>query len=357
MIASALVLSGAATAQTDFRHITFDEAKTAAKAENKMIFVDFYTQWCGPCKMLAKKVFPTKEVGDFLNSSYICLKLDAEAEGQTLAKAINVTAYPTLAVFDSEGNLSGKFEGFKEGSAFISAVKEITDPNLKPEVVEQKYLAGDRTPEVVQAYTRQKVESIRNYEKAQEAADEIITDYYNGLTDEQRLSPDNLFIFSTYSNSYASPRFKFLLANIDRFKAMSEEAVDNTLNNAFMMEAIGYLTSNKLSDPATFNEYQSFKSDLAKYGYSEKLAPYLNFAESRKGATDDQYLDYCDKNISSLDDTGVYYLVSSLPDVVDSETPEGRKKIDGFIRRHLAEMDASNIYSSSIVLMQLQKKD
>ncbi len=355
-ILSALTLTilAIANAQTEFRHITFEEAKEAAKAENKMIFVDFYTQWCGPCKKLAKEVFPSMEVGNYLNSGYVCLKLDAEAEGHDLAKSIKVTAYPTIAVFNPDGKLMGRFEGFKEGSAFISAVKEISNPELKPEVVEQKYLAGDRTPEVVQTYVRQKSEKIRNYDESQKLADEIITEYYNGLNDQQKLDPENLFVFSTYTKEYTSPRFKFLLTNIDKFKALSEEAVNNTLDYVFTLEALDYMSKNRLEDSQEWDIYQKFKEDAEKHGFSNKLKPYLNFAENRKGASDEQYIAYCDNNFTTLDGTGVYYLITSLPEILDSSSAEGKKRIDDFLRRHLAEMDASNIYSASMVLMQLE---
>jgi len=75
ILATLLAATLPAAAQTDFRHITFDQAKEAAKTEGKLIFVDFYTQWCGPCKRMAATVFPKKEIGDYLNAGFVNLKL------------------------------------------------------------------------------------------------------------------------------------------------------------------------------------------------------------------------------------------------------------------------------------------
>lgn len=64
----------------EFFHGTYEEALQKARAEGKQIFVDVYTSWCGPCKMMAKNVFTRQEVGDYYNNKFVCLKLDAEKE-------------------------------------------------------------------------------------------------------------------------------------------------------------------------------------------------------------------------------------------------------------------------------------
>ena len=51
----------------NFEHITFDEALAKAKAENKLVFMDCYTSWCGPSKYMTSNVFHQEIVGDYFN--------------------------------------------------------------------------------------------------------------------------------------------------------------------------------------------------------------------------------------------------------------------------------------------------
>ena len=58
----------------DFFHGSYEEALKKARSENKGIFVDVYTSWCGPCKKMAREVFTQAGVGDYFNTHFVCLK-------------------------------------------------------------------------------------------------------------------------------------------------------------------------------------------------------------------------------------------------------------------------------------------
>ncbi len=87
----------------DFQQISLEEALVKAQKEDKLIFIDFYTVWCGPCKALAKGVFMDAEIGDFYNKNFINLKLDAEKEGKEAAQKYEIKAYPTLLFVGADG--------------------------------------------------------------------------------------------------------------------------------------------------------------------------------------------------------------------------------------------------------------
>src|SRR3989304_260171 len=103
-----------------FEDKTFEELKKQAKAENKLIFIDFYTVWCGPCKKMDKEVFTNDSVADFYNNNFINLRRDAEkGEGIELAKKYEINAYPTFLFISAEGTMVHRGCGFYNSKEFI----------------------------------------------------------------------------------------------------------------------------------------------------------------------------------------------------------------------------------------------
>lgn len=87
-------------------------AKEKARETGKPIFVDAYAEWCGPCKMMDKRVFTRSSVGNFYNENFINYQYDMEkGKGPKFSKKYRVTAYPTLIYFDSEGEVVHRKRG------------------------------------------------------------------------------------------------------------------------------------------------------------------------------------------------------------------------------------------------------
>jgi thioredoxin 1 len=83
---------------------SYKDALIEAKKENKLVFIDAYASWCGPCKMLRQNTFTDKEVSDYFNAHFINLSVDVEkGEGVALANKYKVTHYPTLIITDNDG--------------------------------------------------------------------------------------------------------------------------------------------------------------------------------------------------------------------------------------------------------------
>lgn len=83
-----------------------------AERENKLVFVDVYTSWCLPCKMMDKDVFTHEETADKINKNFISYKVDAEKNnGPQLSFNYDVKAFPTLLFLDASGNVLERKEG------------------------------------------------------------------------------------------------------------------------------------------------------------------------------------------------------------------------------------------------------
>jgi thioredoxin-related protein len=101
------------------------EAQKLAAAQNKFIFIDVFTTWCGPCKQMAREAFNDDETSELMNTFLINLQVDAEAGGRSIAQKYNVQAYPTTLVIDSTGALIAENRGYDGVKFFREQIEEV----------------------------------------------------------------------------------------------------------------------------------------------------------------------------------------------------------------------------------------
>jgi thioredoxin-related protein len=150
-----IFLSGFISAQDGIQFFggSWDEAIETAKKEHKLIFMDAYAEWCGPCKRMAKEVFTQKELGDFFNKYFINVKMDMEkGEGPKLAQKFKVSAYPTLFFIDAAGDVVNVQVGGVNGEQLLGLAKISMNKGDKSKNFEEEYEKGNRDPEMLKAY-------------------------------------------------------------------------------------------------------------------------------------------------------------------------------------------------------------
>ena len=81
----------------NFFHGTFEEAVNQAKSENKLLFIDCYTAWCGPCKILGPIL---KEVKDNFGERISIIKIDVD-KNRSITSQYQVRGVPTMLLFQN----------------------------------------------------------------------------------------------------------------------------------------------------------------------------------------------------------------------------------------------------------------
>lgn len=209
-LACIVVLS--ASAQN--REIAFKDAdwKTqlaTAKKENKIIFFDAYTSWCGPCKMMAKDVFTKDSVADLFNNTFHNVKYDMEkGEGPALKDKYEVSAYPTYLFINGDGEIVHKIVGSMSAPEFIAEASKALKPETTTYGLAKKFNSGDHSPGTAIAY-------MEALDKAYEA-DKMGTAakiYFDGLPQASMLEASNWELALKYLNNPAAQSFAYLYAN------------------------------------------------------------------------------------------------------------------------------------------------
>ena len=98
---------------------TLAEALAKAKAEKKNVFIDFETDWCGPCKSMDEWIWTDAEVADQLKAGYIGVKLDGDIEKATV-KRFAVAGYPTMIALDASGKELWRLVGYQSSKEMLA---------------------------------------------------------------------------------------------------------------------------------------------------------------------------------------------------------------------------------------------
>lgn len=193
----------------NFRDISLEEALKQAKAENKFVFMDCYTSWCGPCKNMTNQVFPQKEAGDFFNPRFVCVKYDMEkGEGKELAKKLEVHAYPTFFILRTDGSVQHKLVGGSDLPEFIERVKQGLDPSANLAALNEQYAGGKMDKPRLMTYWQVLTEADET-----EKAGKIYQELLGQLSNKEKVQKEYWPLYEDENCTIGSPMFSFLLAH------------------------------------------------------------------------------------------------------------------------------------------------
>lgn len=208
-----------------FQQSSWKQVLAKAKAEKKIIFLDAYASWCGPCKKMAADVFSTDDAGNFYNRNFINAKIDMEAgEGPSLAQEYQVDAYPTLLYINGDGKLLHKAVGYLSTEEFIATGQDALDPAKQFYTLRDAFNKGVMTDE--QHYRLTLTALTLNDPSADKIASAYLKKKTNWLTE----SCINVLMKLTKDPS--DTYFEFLSKNENKANDLvGEKMVTNALDN------------------------------------------------------------------------------------------------------------------------------
>lgn len=110
----------------NFQQLSFQDALTKAKAENKLIFMDCFTDWCGPCKWLDDNTFRDPSIVQYFDTNFINLKVDMEkGEGVELFKKFKIKSFPTMLFISGDGTIKQTLVGALDASKLLQEAKTV----------------------------------------------------------------------------------------------------------------------------------------------------------------------------------------------------------------------------------------
>jgi len=248
LLVTLVAMSGAQAQGIDFFEGSWEEALELAAAEDKLIFVDGYAAWCGPCKRMARDVFPQATVGSYFNDNFVSVKMDMEkGQGIDFRKKYPVRAFPTLFFISPSGKVVLKETGARKANDLITLGKTAMSKSDQTASFQKLYDEGDRSYATV-------YNLVKGLNKASKPSLAIANEYINAQSD---LTTEDHLRFLLEATTEADSRiFDLTVENRDAIIALQgKEAYEDKLYKAGMRT---------IAKSAEFQSQSLYKATLKK---------------------------------------------------------------------------------------------
>lgn len=350
------------SAQTNFRGLAYKDALTTAKTENKKVFMDFYTDWCGPCKMMSREIFPQKSVGDYMNKNFVCIKVNAEkGDGVALAKRYKINAYPTMVVIDMDEKELGRIVGSQSADELTNKLDQLIDPSKKPETIRKRYEQGERTPNVVKAYAANSIDELLRSDlskdekiKKYDSIVNLVQDYFSKLPDTDRVKPENMFVYTSYTEDPFSPSARFYYTSLNKFKEPQKSEVDSIMRKRYEQYLCGLMGGERKYDAAHFEQ---LKKEIHKLGIDKGKDFLAVYALVEGEAKNDKltYIRLCERYYKELPSDMQGYFMTHFSAHFQDVPKDVRDAAAAFVRKHIGELPVNMMYSTVIGLADIEQ--
>ncbi len=187
---------------------TFEEAKTEAKKQNKYLFIDCSENGCAPCYEMDKNIFPLKNVSDFYNANFICLKRNMfVGEGVDIRAKYVVTGFPTYLYLDADGEVAHFVEGSCKAEQFIERGKTaLSDTNNMKGMI-NRFQRGERDS----SFLRKLIYTTKNGNPV--ICEKALALYWEMIPDTALFQKDNFNLFYYNEADINSRVYKYIYAH------------------------------------------------------------------------------------------------------------------------------------------------
>jgi len=228
LLSMVLSVAGQNNEGINFRTASFDEAIALSKSEKKPIFLHAFASWCHYCEYMTDSVYSKKEIGDFYNRNFICIRMDMEKEGRELNKKLKVRTFPTLVYFDYRDIvMMHRIAGKRSAEEVLQTGKDALDSTKQLRTYEKKYYNKTAKAEEILTY-------FRMLDKAGLDNQAPINAYLMNIDVNEMLKPVNWRIMYDLFREADMPAFQKVIENKKYYaEKYSADSIDNKIISVY----------------------------------------------------------------------------------------------------------------------------